>query len=55
MTLPGSEPAAAPTDPDALADRVRRVGEQPLEERAAGFGALHEELRTRLEQGGAGA
>jgi hypothetical protein len=32
--------------------RTAAVEERPLEDRADGFSALHDELRTRLESGG---
>jgi hypothetical protein len=44
-------------DPDDRGDDVRRRAEAvealPLAERADAFAALHDDLRTRLEQGGA--
>ncbi|MFZ7087611.1 hypothetical protein [Curtobacterium sp. RRHDQ10] len=54
MTAPDAE--QPDHSADDLGDRVRSVEAQPLEERAAAFAALHDELRTRLERdGGAGA
>lgn len=34
---------------DAVVARVLAIDEQPLEQRAAVYGELYEELRTRLE------
>ena len=44
-----------PTDvhPDDFAARTAAVEGLPLTERADAFAALHDELRTRLESGGA--
>jgi hypothetical protein len=36
-------------DDDALIARVRVIEDQPLEERAAAFAQLHDELRHALE------
>jgi hypothetical protein len=38
---------------DDLIDRVRLVEDQPLADRATSYAQLHDELRTRLESGGA--
>lgn len=45
------EAARAP-QPDDFAARTAAVEQQPLADRADGFSALHDELRTRLESGG---
>jgi hypothetical protein len=53
MPDPGSQASAPPEDGqrdhDALLDRIRVIEDQPLESRAAALGALHDELRSRLE------
>jgi len=36
-------------DSDALLSRLRVIEDQPLDERAAAFGQLHDELRRGLE------
>jgi len=36
---------------DALLDRLRLIEDQPLDERAASFAHLHDELRSALERG----
>ena len=46
---PGSDSEDARRDHDALLDRLRVIEDQPLESRAAALGALHDELRSRLE------
>lgn len=38
-------------DPEALATRLREIGNQPLASRAAAFAQLHDELREKLESG----
>jgi hypothetical protein len=55
---PGVDGAASvASDPDDRGDDLRRRAEAvealPLAERADAFAALHDDLRTRLEQGGA--
>lgn len=49
-----AEPADA-VDTDALLSRLRVIEDQPLEQRAAAFGQVHDELRARLEGGDARA
>lgn len=39
--------------PDALAERLRAIEEQPLDSRAAAFAQLHDELQATLEGGDA--
>ncbi|TFD46863.1 hypothetical protein E3T55_15900 [Cryobacterium frigoriphilum] len=39
------------SDHDALAARLAAIDSEPLEDRAAGFALLHEELRERLSSG----
>jgi hypothetical protein len=47
------EPAVDVVDRgDGLPARVAEVETRPLEDRAEAFAALHDELRTRLEDGG---
>jgi len=36
-------------DTDALLDRIRLIEDQPLEQRAAAFTQLHEQLQAALE------
>lgn len=36
-------------DTDALVDRIRLIEDQPLEQRAAAFTQLHEQLQAALE------
>lgn len=43
------ESVADPIEDDALLSRLRLIESQPLEERAAAFGQLHDELSTVLE------
>jgi hypothetical protein len=60
--IPGSEEAgaddgataSAPDVAEELVSRLELIEGQPLDERAASFALLHDELRTRLE-GGDGA
>ncbi|MDQ0742695.1 hypothetical protein QFZ62_000003 [Clavibacter sp. B3I6] len=54
---PDARPAPAGDDRDVaeeLVSRLELIEGQPLDERAASFALLHDELRTRLE-GGDGA
>jgi hypothetical protein len=37
------------TDDDGLLSRVRLIEDQPLAERAAAFGQVHDELQARLQ------
>jgi hypothetical protein len=56
-TVTGASGAAPDDDRDVAAELVSRlqvIEEQPLDERAAAFASLHDELRARLE-GGDGA
>lgn len=40
-------------EPSALLSRLRVIEDQPLADRAAALGQLHDELRARLESGDA--
>jgi hypothetical protein len=42
-------PSASRDGDDALVPRVRLIEERPLEERAAAFAQLHDELQRELE------
>jgi len=42
-------PGTAVDSDDALVSRVRLIEERPLEERAAAFAQLHDELQRELE------
>ncbi len=47
----GSENASG--EADALLSRLRVIEDQPLEDRAAAFAQVHDELQARLEGGDA--
>jgi hypothetical protein len=49
--VPASE--ARDDEPDALAERLRAIADQPLETRAESLAQLHDELRAMLEAGDA--
>lgn len=48
---PASEPGEPPTsaDGDGLLSRLRVIEDQPLEQRADAYGALHAELKAVLD------
>jgi hypothetical protein len=48
----GTGPGDSDSDTDSVRLRAAAVERLPLPERADAFAALHDELRTRLEQGG---
>lgn len=52
---PDAEAAASSSseEPSALMSRLRVIEDQPLADRAAALGQLHDELRARLESGDA--
>ncbi len=46
-----SDTAEPNAETDALLSRLKLIEDQPLEDRAAAFSQIHEELRSRLESG----
>ncbi|PZE58489.1 hypothetical protein DEJ24_10480 [Curtobacterium sp. MCPF17_001] len=48
----GSRSGAATEEAESVGFRAAEVERLPLADRADAFAALHDELRTRLEQGG---
>ena len=51
---PSAPSSASAGSDDGLLSRLRLIEDQPLEDRAAAFVQLHDELQARLERSDAG-
>ena len=47
----GAPDVWAPSEPDALVDRLRVIEDQPLEDRAGSYAQVHDALQARLDGG----